>query len=254
MPDARATRVRPRVMIPSAALLFAGCIQLEEQRTLPDVVSWTGWIYGDVPADGVPWLEAGTLEVVDLDEQAVATGAQSESDPGYWAVEVPVDMEVVVRVDGGTQVPTAWRSRTPTGRAYWLSGALFAVEETTQAALFESLEGWQGLSPGDLLDGDVAHLWGTPWEPEAWAGATVEVLDADGSAQVALLAVDADGALIDAGTGPVDLFLAPDLSPGPVTLRVTAADGRVAESTWPARGGDLLSAFYFALPELPTDG
>lgn len=236
-------------LAPALLALLAGCIQLSEVVTPPDEIAWTGWVYGDLPGEDAPLLEAGTLQVVDLEDQELATGAMLEEDPGYWQVTVPVDLEVAVRVDGGAQVPTVWRARTPTGRAYWLSGALFAVADQTQAELFDSLEGWQGMSPADLSDGEVAHLWGTPWDPEAWAGATVEVEHAGGSAPVALLAVDTDGALIDAGAGRVDLFLAPDLEPGPVTLRVTAADGRRAETTWPARGGDLLSAFYFALPE-----
>lgn len=233
----------------SASLLLTGCLQLAEVVTPPDEVAWTGWIYGDLPGEDAPLLEAGTLHVVDLDDQELAAGSMVEEDPGYWQVTVPVDAEVALRVDGGQQVPTVWRGRTPTGRAYWLSGALFAVADTTQAELFDSLDGWQGLSPDDLADGEVAHLWGTPWDPDAWEGATVEVEHAGGSAPVALLAVDTDGALIDAGAGRVDLFLAPDLEPGPVTLRVTTSDGRQAETTWPARGGDLLSAFYFALPE-----
>lgn len=233
----------------AASTLALGCVQLTEVRTTPTEVDWTGWVYGDLPGDDAPLLEAGTLEVVDLDDVTVATGTMLDDEPGYWQVTVPVDVDVALRIDGGEQAPTVWRGRTPSGRAYWLSGALFALADATQAEMFDSLEGWQGMSPQDLADGEVAHLWGTPWDPEEWAGATVEVEHSGGVGQLALLAVDTDGALIDAGTGPVDLFLAPDLAPGPVTLRVTSSDGRTAQTTWPARGGDLLSAFYFALPE-----
>lgn len=230
-------------------LLLVSCALLEEQRELPTEIRWTGFVYADLPGDDTPGLDAGTIEVTDLDDQPLTDGAPVDGSPGSWALDVPVDIDVAVRVAGAEQVPTLWRSRTPTGRAYWLSGALFAVGTETQAAFFESLEGWQGLAPDDLTRGSVAHLWGAPWDPEAWAGATIEVFDTDGSAQVAVLAIDTDGALIDAGTGPVDYFVAPNLSPGDVTLRVTATDARVAETTWPARGGDLLSAFYFALPD-----
>jgi len=230
-------------------LLLSACTLLEEQRQLPDQVRWAGYVYADVPATKTPYLEAGTLSVVDLDDQDLATGEQLADTPGYWKVTVPVDTQVALRVDGGDQVPTVWRSRTPTGDAYWLSGGLFAVLDQTQADFFPSLDGWQGLHPHALDDGEVAHLWGTTWQPDAWAGATIEVEDVDGARQVAAFTTDTDGALIDAGTGPVDLFVAPDLAPGPVTLRVTAADGSVTETTWPARGGDLLSAFYMALPQ-----
>lgn len=229
-------------------LLLPACAWFEEQRTDPTEVIWSGWVLADLPGEDVPALEAGTFEVVDLDGEPLADGVEDENNPGYWQVEVPVGTEVGIRVAGGEQVPTVWRARTPTGRGYWLSGGLFAVRDDTQAELFDSLEGWQGLSPDALADGEVAHLWGTPWLPEDWAGALIEVEHTGGVAQVASFAVAEDGSLLDAGTGVVDLFVAPDLSPGPVTLRVTAVDGRVAETTWIARGGDLLSAFYFALP------
>lgn len=231
------------------ATCLLACTLLEEQRTAPTQVDWSGYIFADLPADGTALLEAGTLELVDLDDEAVATGSQSESTPGYWFVEVPVDTEVALRVAGGSQVPTVWRGATPTGDGYWLSGALFAVDQQTSADFFDSLDGWQGLSPDDLADEQVAHLWGQPWDPERWAGASVQVSDSAGSAPVVLLAIDEDGALIDAGSGPVDYFVAPDLAPGPVTLTVTSADGSSLETTWPARGGDLLSAFYVALSD-----
>lgn len=229
--------------------LMLGCSFLEEQRSLPTTVSWSGYVYGDLPGDDSSLLEAGTLEVVDLDDELLVSGSQSDNTAGYWGVEVPVDTDVALRVAGGSQVPTVWRSRTPTGSAYWLTGALFAVSQQTADDFFGSLDGWQGMSPDDLSQEEVAHLWGQPWEPERWQGATVLVTDSLGTAQVALLAVDEDGALIDAGTGPVDYFVAPDLEPGPVTLQVTAADGSSLQSSWPARGGDLLSAFYVALSD-----
>lgn len=237
-----------RVRLPLALFLLPACEFLEEQRVLPDQVDWAGYVYADLPAEDTALLEAGTLEVVDLDDALVATGTQREDTPGYWQVQVPVDQEVAIRIDGGDQVPTVWRGRTPTGAAYWLTGALFALDAETVSETFGALDGWQDLSPDDLADAEVAHLWVQPWDPEAWAGATIEVLDYTGLAPYAALAVDADGALIDAGAGPVDLLLVPDLMPGHVTLRVTTAAGKVAETAWPARGGDLLSGFYFTLP------
>ncbi|NOY28247.1 MAG: hypothetical protein GXP62_20480 [Oligoflexia bacterium] len=228
--------------------LALGCTLLEEQRSLPTDVTWSGYVYADLPADAIPWLEAGTVQVTDLDDNEITTGTQLDGTPGYWEFDVPVDIDVAIRVSGGDQVPTLWRGRTPAGRAYWLTGALFAINAQTEASFFDSLNGWQGLSPSDLSQGEIAHLWGAPQDREAWAGAMIEVTDSDGSAQVVALAVDADGALIDAGTGPIDYFVAPNLVPGDVSLRVIAADGRVAETTWPAHGGDLLSAFYFSLP------
>ncbi len=226
---------------------LVACSLLEEQRDPVTDVRWSGYVYADIPSDTAPLLEAGTFQVVDLDDVVVADGVQT-STAGYWDVTVPVGLDVAVRVDGGAQAATVWRGQTPTGRAYWLSGALFAFADDTVDDFFDSLDGWQGLSPQRLSDGDIAHLWGSPLVPDDWAGADVTVLDADGNdVAVVLLAYDQDGALIDAGTGPVDFFVAPDLPPGTVTLQVQAADGRALQEQWPARGGDLVSAFYVDL-------
>ncbi len=229
-------------------LALLACALLEEQRTPPTEALWSGWVLADLPAEDVPALESGTFEVFDLEGQPLAEAVEDAENPGYWSVELPVDTEVQLRIDGVEQVPTLWRTRSPQGRAYWLSGGLFAVHEDTQEALFDSLDGWQGMSPASLSDGEVAHLWGTPAEPQDWAGATVELEGVDGAVPVARLSLSEDGSLIDAGLGPVDLFVGPDLPPGPVLLRVTTADGRVAETRWRAQGGELLSAFTFSLP------
>ncbi len=228
-------------------LVLAGCTLLEEQRTAATSALWSGWVYADLPSTDTPLLEYGTLQAVDLDDVTLADGTQSDANPGYWSITLPVDTDVALRVDGGSEVPTVWRSRTPTGPAYWLSGGLFAVADTTAADMFAAIDGWQGFSPADLADGEVAHLWGSPLDPDAWAGATVTVTDSSGERPVALLAVDEDGLLIDAGAGPIDYVLAPDLLPGTVTLTVSAADGTGLTETWPARGGDLLAAFFLAL-------
>lgn len=223
------------------------CALLEEQRAAPTEVVWSGWVYAELPGADAPLLEAGTLTAWDLDGEPLAEGTMAEDAPGYWSLTLPAATELELRLDGDEQAAMRWRGRSPAGRGYWLSGALFTVGDATAAAFFEALDGWQGLQPRALSGGEVAHLWGQPWEPEAWAGATVEVEHGGGAATVVRLAYDSEGQLIDAGTGRVDLFVAVNLEPGPVTLRVQASDGRRAETRWQAQGGELLSAFYTTL-------
>ena len=85
--------------------------------------------------------------------------------------------------------------------------------------------------------------------PEDWAGATITVTDGEGlTAEVLALAYDETGALLEAGDGAIDLFLAPALAPGTVTLRVEVEGRAAVEEEWPARAGDMVSAVFFALP------
>lgn len=234
--------------LPAALLLLSSCSFLEEQRTAPTAVAWSGYIYSDLPTEDTALLEVGSLTAVDLDDTELSTGGTYEDSPGYWQIEVPVDTDLALRLTGGDQYPTVWRGHSPSGRGYWLNGALFAMHRDTVDGLLDGLRGFQDLDPADLADEEVAHLWAQPTDREAFAGVDVAVLDELGEAQVVRLAVDTDGALVDAGTGPVDLILAVDLLPGPVTLVLTGPDGASSETTWPARGGDLLAGFFLSAP------
>jgi hypothetical protein len=237
-------------------LAMTGCTYLVEQRDLPEQVEWSGYVYAGVPADDVPLLEDGTIEILDRDGAALADAEARqdyENTLGYWTLDVPVDTEVALRLSGADVVSTLWLGTTPTGNGYWLGGALYArgVDET--AELFDALDGYQGLSPQELSDGEIAHLVGQPWDRDAVAGATWSATDGEGSdAAVVLLVADDEGNLSDAGTGPVDLIIAVNLAPGTVSLQVDADDGRTARAEWPAQGGDLVSAMWFQLPEEST--
>ncbi len=250
-------------MVSWLVLLPLACALLEEQRVDPVEVNWAGVVLADLPSEGATEeLTDGNVEFLDedgeplvLSDGSAATATQPWPDsPGWWQVRVPVDVEVTVRVAGAEDADPAlatmvWRGRTPTGRAYWMQGALFTRElgwlDDFLASVSATLPGTEVVP---LADGAVAHLWGEPLDPEAWAGADIAVVDGEGAeATVLRYAVEDDGTLVEA-TDRVDLFLAVNLAPGPVTLSVTAADGRAFSTTWPARGGDLLSAIYAALP------
>ena len=229
---------------------LGGCQYLEEVRTPPDVIAWGGSVLvaqSDPDAAGV--LSEGALTLVDLDDTELDQAAQpaAADSPDYWRFEaVPADTEVAIRVESDAlhMTPMVWRSRSPSGSAIWLTGAVFAREDTIYDDFFASLDGYQGVTLEPLADGAVAYLWGEPLEPDRWAGVEIVVTDGAGAAApIWRLAYTDDGALVDAGDGPVDLFVAPNLAPGTVTLTV---DGG-AETRWPARGGDVLSAIFYDL-------
>lgn len=229
----------------AAALLATGCVAFDES-TEDATVLWSGTVIDDpyLGTDPVALADGG-LEAVDLDDVAVAAGTASETTTGSFSIEVPTDTEVALRVSGPSHVPTVWRTRTPTRRALWLTGALFARQTAAVDAFIAALD-----EPGEALaEGEVAHLWVEPTDPTAVAGATWDLVDGAGQpGRIVLLTTAADGSLVEAGPDdPVDLALGLDLAPGPVTLAVEAPDGAAAEVTWPARAGDLLAGLFLTL-------
>ena len=249
----------------SPALLLVGCQYLEEVREDPTEVSWGGYVYAYLSEvdEAVVLSEATTdnpivepaVELVDLTDTSLAEATQPYTDsPGYWRFDTaPVGKDVAIRVSGEGLTPTVWRGVVPGGTATWLTGVIYAYEATIYDDFFASIDGFQGMDFPSLVDSESTVLWGEPLSPEDWAGAIITVTDGEGiSAEVLALAYDDTGALVEASDGAIDLFLAPDLAPGTVTLRVEAS-GRVAtETSWPARAGDLLSAVFYALPEENT--
>jgi hypothetical protein len=193
--------------------------------------------------------DGGSLQVVGLDDVLVADGEHGGS--GYWYVDVPADTDVAVRIEGDEHVSSVWRARTPSGRGYWLTGALFTQYATSFEALLKALEGFPDLPPAeDLAAGKVVHLWGQPLDPDAWAGAVVTATGGDGKdVPMFTFASDDKGVVTEAGENPVDFFLGVNAAPGEVTLHVEAADGTAGESTYPTRGGDLVTAAFFDLGE-----
>lgn len=240
---------------------LTGCQYLEEQRTLPEAVAWDGYVLAQVSGlDETQVLAEGSVTLVDLDGTELAAAAPIEGFVGYWRFEeVPVATEVALRLEGtasGSEpgaplTPTVWRSRTPSGRASWLTGGLFLRDLAYTEDFLATLEGFPGVTVTPLSEGTVAHLWGEPWLPEEWSDVEVSVVGGDGlEGTVLLLVVEEDGTIREAsGEEPVDLFLGLDLAPGTVTLTVETPEGAVAETSWPARGGEVLSAIYYALPE-----
>lgn len=242
--------------------VLLGCQYFEEQRAQPTTVSWDGYVLAQVADEAdARVMDSGRVALQAMDGSFELEAIASTTTAGYWRFdEVPVATEVAVILEGpegGSEslpelAPTVWRGITPSGRASWLTGGLFLRDLDTTEAFLQDLTAFdevEAVTP--LIDGTVAHLWGEPWEPEAWVGARLGATGGDGAeVQVLALAYAEDGTLGIAGDDdPIDLFVALELEPGEVELEVEASDGSLATTTWPARGGDLLSAIYLALPE-----
>lgn len=232
-------------------LLPSGCSYLEEQRVEPTQVVWSGSVLDQPYSSTAGPFTGGTFAVTTPDGEAVADA--TESDPGTWSVTVPVNIPVVLRLAGDGYATTVWQSQTPTGRAYWFTGALYAQTQDAVATFFSGLGdlGLLAAPAEDLSQSTVVHLIGAPLVPDDWAGAALSLTDGAGEdiPVVALAAAD-DGTLFAAGSeDPIAAFAAANLAPGAVSLSVQTADGRVLDLSWLAAGGDLLSPMFLALPE-----
>jgi hypothetical protein len=229
---------------------LSGCQFIEEVRTDPAAISWGGTVQIDrsLSSGALAELTDGAVTMIDLDGALLEEATQPFSDnPGYWRFDAaPVGQAVAIRVSGEDVAPMVWRSTVPTGEALWFTGGLFAREPALHQSYFAALDGLDGISAVALERGTVAALWGEPLDPEEWSGVDITVTDGDGvEAPVWRLSIDDAGQLAEAGSGPVDLFIAPNLAPGIVTLEAGGA-----MTSWPAQGGEMLSAVFFDLEEL----
>ncbi len=220
-----------------------------EEPTDGSEVNWYGTIL-DGPYTGENGvLSGGEVLVYDLDEELVAEGTEPDADnPGYWKLQVPPSTPVALHLAGQGMLPTVWRGVTPGDLGYWYTGALFAYEQELWLPFFEQFDGQGAVSIQPLGD-DVCWLWGSPADPDAWAGAAIELLDGAGQpAMVLAYHLSDQGELEPATTRSVQYFLAFNLAPGDVTLSVQAVDGRAFEETWPAWPGEVVSAWFLELP------
>jgi hypothetical protein len=161
---------------------------------------------------------------------------------------VPPTTPVALHLAAEGVLPTVWRGTTPSALGYWYTGALFAYDEATWLPFFEQFDGQGGVSVEPLGD-EICWLWGVPLDPEAWAGASIEILDGEGQSATVLAYHASDEGLLSLTTSePVHYIMAFDLAPGDVTMQVTTADGRSFEERWPAWPGEVISAWYLALP------
>jgi hypothetical protein len=225
--------------------LAAGCDLLwppSTEDTGP--ITWTGRVL-DGPYDGENGVfTGGSFEVTDLEGHLLARGEEPwADDPGAWRIDVRGDWPVAIHLAAEGVLGAVWRSTTPATDGYWYTGALFAYDEATWMPFFEQFD------DVGLLDPDECWFWGAPEDPEAWAGAAFTLTDgALESAEIMAFEADDEGFLVPAGDGPVVYLLAFGLAPGDVRLEVSTGDGRTMSETWPARGAEVISAWFLALP------
>lgn len=241
--------IRPATLLP--VLLLPACgMWIYEEPSDGGEVSWYGTILDGPYTGDNGVLTGGDVLAYHLDGELMAEGTEPDPDnPGYWKLKVPSASPVALHLAGEGMLPAVWRGTTPSSLGYWYTGALFTYDEQLWLPFFEQFDGQAGVEIMPLGD-EVCWLWGAPWDPDAWIGADIGVIDGAGAEATGLAwhLNEQDQLALAGPSDPVQYFLAFNLAPGDVSLFVTAADGRSLEETWPAWSGEVISAWYLALP------
>ncbi len=256
-----------RSFLPALTLILLGaspCVISEVDQS----VHWAGWVLTDMPSDeGNEVLQTGAVEITTPDGTSLGEADASTSSPGFFSLDVEADTEIGLRITGESIHPTVWRTRTPRSEGYWLYGALFGVDAVNLDLTLSSLAEltaqaipWQDDQAGVLIYG--APTIRDAADEAAWTGAELTALDSEGgTGTVITLAHDPETGITgvaagpsglvgpDQVVGPVVLFVAYDLAPGPIRLIAQGSDGRTAVADWASLNGDVLSAFHLTLPE-----
>lgn len=249
--------------------LLGGCAQIEgllfDVREEPTEVSLSGYIYrGPFPDAEDPVIsgEGASLEFLDEEGELLASAEEiyPETYPGYWQAILPPDAPFSLRIDGGGDCyPALWLGRSPPRDGLFPADApagsgtragVFGWPTALVDPFFESVAVAEGVTVEPLDDGQLAHLWGGPLDPDAIRGDRIYVQDGDGDeATVFAYAIDdATGSLVRTAAAPVHYFLAFNLAPGDITVSFEDDAGQVAVSTYTAAGGEIVAPWFFRGP------
>ncbi len=222
----------------------------EEVRQDSETVFLSGTVSDGPVAEDFLGLEEGSLDFFDLDGELLAAATQPHSNNlDTWQVELPHSVDYQIRIEGPEAYPALWRGRAPRHSGYWYTGSVFSWPRSTLDPLVESLRADQGMDIAELADGAVSHLWGVALDEEGAVrgleASQVEVIDGAGeSAEIVLALVGED----DGSETPPVFFLAFDLAPGEVEVRVEGTSGEWASTHYLCNGGEVLSPWWFEAP------
>jgi len=235
--------------IPMTLLLLLAACASDPTSSDDDTVAWYGWVLDGPPTDESDVMTGGVFTAEDATGALLDEGSEPEAEnPGWWKLSVPPQSDVVLRLSAEGMIPSVYRATTPSDTGYWLTGALFAYDEAVWLPFFEQFDG-QGDVAIQPLGDDVCWLFGAPWDPAGWGKANLHVVDGAGQEATVLAWTSTSDGLIEAGPGdPVDFFLAFNLAPGLVSIKGSFPGPRDIQVDWPARGGEIVTAWFLALP------
>lgn len=218
-------------------LLLPACTVSLATETDDGVVAWSGFVFSSPAVSEETYFGAGSLAFgADGAEPIAGEQPYAEDYPGYWAVELPPSVPVVVSLASDTAWPTIWHGVTPGTDGRWLSGALFAADVAYLTELFAALPFAMGTTPSDLGESGLVHVWGSPADT-GWDCADVRVADTIPTC----FAIAEDGSVTRVNSGEFDWFFAVDVPPGEIVV----SSGLGAEAAYNAAAGSFVMAHYF---------
>jgi len=224
----------------------------ETESGPPEEVLYTGSVTQGPPGGEVTYFEEGTLVFVDpASGDLLVDGVQPYSaNPGIWQATLPSRVDYELRIEGPDSYPAVWRGRSPRRIGWWYTGAIFSWPVEVWDAVVADLEA-QGSGPfGDLSEGDRVHLWGSPVDSDLnvlpLGPDRVSIVDGEGNLAEVLLVAAAE---VPDGEPVPTFFLAFDLAPGDITVTVSGESGEVVETVYRTVGGEIVSAWWFEVPE-----
>lgn len=221
----------------SVVLLLPACTVSLATEEDDGVVAWSGFVFSSPAVSEETYFGTGTVDfAADGAEPVAGEQPYVEDYPGYWAVELPASVPVVVNLDAEAAWPTVWQGVTPGTDGRWLSGALFAADVAYMTELFAALPFPMGTTPSDLDESGLVHVWGSPADT-GWDCADVRVAEATPTC----FAIADDGSVTRVSSGEFDWFLAVDVAPGTIVV----ASGLGAEAAYAAAAGSVVMAHYF---------
>ena len=188
--------------------------------------------------------------VFDLDGELMAPATQPYANNlDTWQVELAASVDYQLRIEAPEAYPALWRGRAPRHSGYWYTGSVFSWPHATIDPFVETLRTDQGMDISELADGLVSHLWGVAVDEEGLVrglqASQIEVIDGAGeSAEIVLALVGEDEGV----ENPPVFFLAFDLAPGEVEVRVEGESGEWASTRYLCEGGEVLSPWWFGAP------
>ncbi len=225
------------------SLLFA-CVQPESTTV------WEGYLFQQSAEGMVPLVDARS-ELLSVEGDLLEVGMVPNGRPSHYhrfTIDEDIqDATIAVRISSDESHSVLWSGSAPTATSTWLPGGLFALETEFGNAFLESFASTVEVE----LTGSI-HLWGEPFRSEEWIDIQISLYDDAQEYPVYTFSQLPNGLISTSVEEGIDWFFAWNLPASPLTLRVELDSGAVVETQYSPQEGDILSALYYALPELET--
>ena len=233
-----------------AWLFISACLPGSQNSS--EVYTWGGYLYQRFSdSEELLPLDNATLSLSYMEHDDVVFATQPYEDAqAYWTFELAdtTPQDIQIRIEAPDCDPMIWRGQSPTSNTIWLN--LFTHHQEYNALFFEQLAPLIPEGIQDLTLAESSHLWGTPLSPEDWTEISAWVSHSNGDSYEVLFWGLTENLELELLEQPLTktplIFIAPNLSPGQVTLHVEGPQVS-AQTVYQTDGGDLLSAMYYVL-------